>query len=177
MATDVFRYWPNTRGFQSLTADPDESFRLARLIGRRLWAEWTAPAVRTTRRVKSPLSDFPHFWPTIPVFSERALAAVSPLLGDRVEALPFAVEGQSLYLINVLDVVDCLDAEQSTICRNIATGHIESVVRYTFHPERVAGHHLFRIPQTAELEVLVSSAFRDAVRANELTGFGTIILP
>jgi hypothetical protein len=172
----IFRYWPNSRDFRSLTADLDESTRLARLVGQRVGAAWTAPAVQTLGRGPS-FGDFPHFWPTLPVFSARALTALAPLLGDRIEPLPFDVEGQKFSMINVLDVVDCLDVDRSTLSRNPVTGHISSILHYTFFLERVAGHHLFRIPQTSRLKVLVSATFREAVRSSRLTGFGVIILP
>jgi hypothetical protein len=176
VAMTIFRYWPNTRDYESLTADLNELTRLARLMGQRVGPGWTAPALRTMGRGE-PFSDFPHLWPTLPVFSERALTILSPLLADQIEPLSFDVQKKRFYLINVLDVIDCLDVDQSILSRNFVTGHISSILRYAFFPERVADHHMFKIPQTSDLEILVSSAFRETVQSNGLTSLDFIILP
>lgn len=57
--------------------------------------------------------DFPFLVTSIPVFSERALHVLKPLVADKIEVLPLECQEEPLYAINVLDVVHCLDYSQS----------------------------------------------------------------
>src|SRR5438045_3641668 len=60
--------------------------------------------------------DFPSLQEgAVPVFSERALDALGPLIQGRIEALPIVHPNGQYFLINVLDIVDCLDESRSGI--------------------------------------------------------------
>ena len=102
-------------------------------------------------------------------FSDRAAEVLAPLIGDRIELLPLAYDGPGHFqVVNMLDIVDCLDEERSQIER-FYDGSIQSVERYAFKPGSTEGHHLFKCKQWG-LHDLVSSEFKALVEQNGLVG-------
>ena len=74
------------------------------------------------------------------------------------------------FLINVLEVVDCLDPINTKLVINEVSGNITAVRDHAFRAEPLEGKHIFKTPQTAGLEVLVSDKFKEIVEANDLKG-------
>lgn len=114
--------------------------------------------------------DFPPIDAALCVFSERAVHALAPLLGESVEYLAVEVAGGSVTLANVLNVVDCLDEGRSEVLR-LPDERPLFVSRYQFKSAHVGGFHMFRIPQTQGTEVIVSEQFCDVVRSAGLKGY------
>ena len=117
-----------------------------------------------------PKCDFPVLLGAEPaaVFSDRALEVLLPLIEGSVEVLPLDCEGDSLYLVNVIDVVDCLDENKSTAAR-ISNGAIAFITHHVFHEQLVAGKHMFKLPMP-RVPIYVSDDFRVAVETSGLTG-------
>lgn len=102
-------------------------------------------------------------------FSDRAVEVLMPLVGDVIELLPIAYDGPGHFqVVNILDIVDCLDEDRSTIDR-YTDGDIASVKKYVFKPGSTEGHHLFRCKQF-DLYNLVSTEFKALVEKNGLVG-------
>jgi hypothetical protein len=102
-------------------------------------------------------------------FSERAAEVLIPLVGDVIELLPLTHDGPGRFqVVNLLDIVDCLDEERSQIER-FYDGSIQSVERYAFKPGSIDGHHLFKCKQWG-LHDLVSAEFKALVEEKGLVG-------
>jgi hypothetical protein len=115
--------------------------------------------------------DFPSLYGATPIFSERAWETLYPLVGGSVEALPLIhPSGEKYFAINVLDVVDCLDLTKTKLTRNDVTGRVSSIQEYHFRQHLLTGKHIFKLPETKGLEVLVSEEFKQAVETSELKG-------
>jgi hypothetical protein len=177
----LYGYFPNANKFTSLECTHasilDERDRIDSLCGRgrSVGAGWKPLSVRPRHRTK-PLGDFPLLWFGEPIFSERALETLSPLLGDAIEPLPMEIAGKVFYLINILDSVDCLDLEQSKVTINPVSKGISSVQHYVFR-EDLADHHLFLIPQLRKTAVFVSAGFREKAESTGLVGLYYMDLP
>jgi hypothetical protein len=103
-------------------------------------------------------------------FSDRAVEVLTPLVGDVIELLPLAYDGPGHFqVVNMLDIVDCLDEERSTIDRRYSNGDIASVKKYVFKPGSTDGHHLFKCKQF-DLHNLVSAEFKALVEEKGLVG-------
>ena len=50
------------------------------------------------------------------------------------------------------------------------SGIIADIREHAFIPERLAGLHMFRVPESVGLEVLVSQEFKDLFEGHNLTG-------
>jgi hypothetical protein len=102
-------------------------------------------------------------------FSDRAVEVLAPLVGDVIELLPLAYDGPGHFqVVNMLDIVDCLDEGRSTIDR-YSDGDIASVKKYVFKPGSTDGHHLFKCKQF-DLHNLVSAEFKALVEEEGLIG-------
>jgi hypothetical protein len=102
-------------------------------------------------------------------FSDRAVGVLTPLIGDVIELLPLAYDGPGRFqVVNLLDIVDCLDEERSSLAR-YSDGEISIVYRYVFKPGNTDGHHLFKCKQCL-LHDLVSAEFKARVEEKGLVG-------
>lgn len=106
--------------------------------------------------------------PLRPIFTQNAVNALQELMKDSVEMLPVKHPKYDCYIINIVDVVDCLNYKGSKICR---WGTIE---KYDIIEERVNGHHIFLVDirerKTTSLIPLVSDEFKQRVLSNGLKG-------
>jgi hypothetical protein len=58
---------------------------------------------------------------------------------------------------------------RSVIERLPLTGHVLNIRRHSFHPDRLSGRSIFRIPELP-YEILVTDAFREAYESHGLHG-------
>jgi hypothetical protein len=102
-------------------------------------------------------------------FSDRAAEILIPLVGDVIELLPLAHDEPGRFqVVNMLDIVDCLDEEHSQYER-YDNGKIMIVDKYVFKPGSTDGHHLFKCKQCL-LHDLVSAEFKALVEEKGLVG-------
>ena len=114
--------------------------------------------------------EFPSLASHVPVFSERALTTLSPLIGEGIEALPLHCESRGpLFAIHVLDLLDCLDEANSKVDRD-PDGDVMFIEKYRFRKRVVRGKHIFRWHEAPLYEVFVSEQFRDTVESAGLRG-------
>jgi len=115
--------------------------------------------------------------------SERAVEAISPLVGDAFEALPLECVGEPehrYYVFHVIKLVDCLDRERTQGSR-MGDGFTD-IRKWEFRPGTTEGHHLFRVPEKKFGAVLCSAEFKRLVESSGLVGLefkstGELILP
>jgi hypothetical protein len=81
------------------------------------------------------------------VVKDAALPRVERELAPYVEFLPLRCAQEPLTMLNVLQVADALDEEESQIKR-FRDGGIMRVDRFVFRPEAVPTAGLFRVPQS-----------------------------
>ncbi|HLK13229.1 MAG TPA: DUF1629 domain-containing protein [Fimbriimonadaceae bacterium] len=101
-------------------------------------------------------------------FSARALEALYPLIGDKIEALPLDCRDGRYYLINVLNKVE-LDEPRSEF-RRVPSGRISTISKYAFPRGSTDGQHIFKLKQKPLGETFVSPEFKQAVEAHNLVG-------
>jgi hypothetical protein len=118
-----------------------------------------------------PLGDFPSLFGGVPpVFSKRAIEILNPLIADSTEILPLmGLEGE-FSVVNVIDVVDCLDHQRSEYIRFESSGRIMHIEHYVFKKDYLKNKHIFRIPEEVVSAVFVSDAFKTLVEQNRLEG-------
>ncbi len=77
------------------------------------------------------------------------------------ETLRLLYQGRALTVCNVTECINCLDGENTQWEDDHGTGQRGGIVRYAFHPNRFSASSLFKIPETAEDEMLVVERWRD----------------
>ncbi|UUZ84044.1 hypothetical protein LJK88_09930 [Paenibacillus sp. P26] len=118
----------------------------------------------------APRSDAPTFLGAAPVFSERAVHHLKPLINNFVEILPADFEREEYFIINVLKLLDCIDYDRSKVVR-FRSGRIMRFERYEFIPEVVHQQHIFKIIDIPTQAVFVSDEFKEIVIKSQLKGF------
>ena len=108
-----------------------------------------------------------------PVFTGRAVEALSDLLEGRGELLPLTVLGGSeAYAFNTTRLSDSLDRDRSEYdYYSSGTGRIMSVEDYVFDPARVADETIFKLAILPRGFEYVTDRFRHRVEQAGLTGF------
>jgi len=176
---NVYRIKPNSDTFERIYARVEDRDLLFFSSAQPLSAKWIPlPVLPDDRLLENVMDepvpingDFPSLYGPTPVFSERAWESLYSLVNGSVEALPLIYpSGETYFAINVLDVVDCLDLTKTKLTRNDVTGRVSSIQEYHFRPHLLTGKHMFKLPETKALEVLVSEEFKQAVEANGLKG-------
>ena len=125
--------------------------------------------------VKIDSADFPSDFPSLPggmppVFTEKALYVLNPLIQNCIEALPLRNQSMALFAINVLDVIDCLDHEHSQLVRSPSSGKVLMIKRYSFYDRCTDNHEIFKIPEMLMNHIYVGDKFKSVVEDNKLGG-------
>lgn len=161
--------------YQNLVlADEDDWEVIYRFNGKPLRSFWMPLSVKVLydddQNKNLPASDFPLLFSTLPVFSERAVKLLEPLLKGDGELLPLSCNEGNYVAFNVTRVVDALNAEQSDLVR-FSDGKIMDIRRYVFDRDKLTNGDLFKIPQTPQGKVFVTDKFKEAVQEAGLTGY------
>ena len=91
-------------------------------------------------------ADLPWFGRQVLVLRDEAIEAVGPILEPHGELLPLSCPAARLALFNATRIVDALDEERSELVRS-GTGQLLQIRRPAFHPGRLAGPLVFKVPQ------------------------------
>ena len=100
------------------------------------------------------------------VFNERALQVLHHLIRDSVQIFPLSHESQKFYMINVIEIVDCLDEELSEVRRY---GPASRIIKPVFTEQLAEGKHIFKVPQSPSA-IFVSDRFKQEIESNVLKG-------
>jgi len=148
-----------------------EGDTFARLDGRAIEPNsWPKIAVRVVRDGTggTEATDFGLVW-TEPALSFHTVEALSDLLRQNGQILPLFSEDGDYCVYNVTTLLDALDEERSVVDR-FSSGGIMRVQRFTFRPEIIAAHPIFKIPQLPRAHTFITDAFLRQVQSARLTG-------
>ena len=77
------------------------------------------------------------------------------------ELLPLTHEGHQYYLLNILECVNCLDANTTEWVMGKTSGAKIRVMKYQFNADKISESTLFKIPETASAEMFCISGLKD----------------
>ncbi len=130
------------------------------------------------KRDRRKIGDFPsnRMGRHCPVFSQRAWDTLEPLIGSTTQPFPIDCPGDTSYLlVNVYEVIDCLDPKRSQF-KYYTSGGVMSIERYVFRESLLKRKHMFRVPEYLA-KVIVSEEFKRVVEEAELVGLDFRLLP
>jgi len=159
--------------YNSLRAEADGHELTSRFNGTALGPSWIPVHVETEkahdgRREHDRDGNFP-FLRNVPVFDDRALEVLLPLIASDVEVLPLIHPTRQLFAINVLAVLDCIDHERSKVAR-ARNGNVILIDNFVFKPGTFEDRHIFKIRETPLLWSFVSEEFKRRVESSGLVG-------
>lgn len=154
-----------------LTEQSDEnySYLIGKFEGHEMQKPWNPPLLKYLKK-RANKSDAPKCWDIhAPVFSDRAVSVLANFLENTSQILPLKHDKEIFYAINVLNIGDGFDKQNSKI-NFFASGEIMNIDEYFFHYDKVENQHIFKIPESKRA-VFVSDVFVQAVKDHSLKGF------
>ncbi len=115
------------------------------------------------------LSDFPPYLPQVILFTHNSYNLLQDIIKNKVQILHSVFEGQIIYIINVVNVLDVLNKSTSEIVK-FPNGKVLDVRKYEFDYSSIKEEHIFKIPEQP-LITYVSDTFVNIVKKNRLKGF------
>lgn len=120
-------------------------------------------------------TDASYFWAGggIILTNDRVKKCMGDLIDDSVEYIPLRCKDKTVYLLNIISVIDAADYDKCRINR-FPDGFARNYETYAFKPEKVKDAHLFRILLEGRIrtrQAFVSTEFKKRVEENGLTGF------
>jgi hypothetical protein len=100
---------------------------------------------------------------------KRALEFIQPLIAKSAEVLPLHSQEGNFYIVNITDVIDCLDHSASEF-EYFRSGDIKRILRYIFKSDCINGKPIFKIREKQRGPIYVSDEFKAHVESNKLTG-------
>lgn len=109
-----------------------------------------------------------------PIFTEKAKVIIETIADDQMEFLPIIYNGQIHYAVNILNILDIIDTDNS-----IEERLFDRVVDYekiSFIKSKLSNQFIFKaiIPSTQKVlsnKIFVSDEFRGHILKHELKGF------
>lgn len=108
-----------------------------------------------------------------PVFSKRAVAAMSEITTEGVQYLPIHCidTDEELYIVNVTRLEDCLDYDKSEYTCYDDNYRVMWIEKYCFCPEKVKDLKVFKLVNAARGKPFVTDEFARKIEEKKLTGF------
>lgn len=121
---------------------------------------WTPPAV-TVDDPALRAGDFWHLHPGALVSTPDAYESIAEFFEMAGERLPLPYRGHDYVLLNVTECINCLDQKATEWASERSHGAQVSITHYAFHRNRFSQSSLFKIPETAESEILTLERYQD----------------
>lgn len=172
MKDGIYRLYVNYRDNAPLVSFAKQDFLHHHFNGKPELSVWKKPRIRISGSSK-PLKDVLMGSFQAPIVSENFVRVMQPICHSTVEFLPLMVlRNVPYYVLNVIEVIDCLDMERSDIVYSPSfPDKIMRVDRFVFRSQARRGVPMFKIPQDMD-EIFVRQLFIEAARENHLSGIG-----
>ncbi|WP_438348217.1 imm11 family protein [Paenibacillus sp. FA6] len=152
-----------------MTSDDDEGHPISsRFDGESKIKHWTPFKLKTI--YKKTYRDFPILISGKPVISERVKQVIAPFIENEVEFLPLLHDELELSMVNVINVLECVDWKRSDI-RNYEDGSFAGFNKLVFDFNKIPDNtYIFKYKERAGTEVYVTELFKELIERNKLKG-------
>lgn len=145
-------------GFEDISDLKKQSHPLlAGFKGTSLSSVWSLPKLKTLK--KGRYSDFSNLRSGVVVISQEVYSKLHSFIDNQVEFLAVDCEETNYQLVNVLNVLDCVDKVKSK-AETAGNGAVVTYLSMVFNQEKIPGSTLiFKIPELVSRRVYVTDAF------------------
>lgn len=142
---------------------------LDNIRGQSLIKEWI-PFEVFIEGSKKKYKDFPSFLPGAPVINIEAKKKIESFLEGKVEFLSLIHENYSFFLLNITNVIDCVDQNKS-IAEFSKKGKKTNYKKIYFNKELInTNDKIFKIPEFPSKYCFVSDEFKEFIENSSLHG-------
>lgn len=169
----VFRFSNDVNHYQFFFTESEDDMMKLNTECVSLIDGWQAPPVFIYKPLNKQGDLFNFSYNTL-IFSPRATELLRTHLEMAGELLEIPYKGESYWLLNVLECINCIDEAKSEWVED--NGVRIYPKRYAFNPRRFSESCIFKIPETYRGEVLVldredGEGFVDALIENQIVGY------
>jgi hypothetical protein len=139
--------------------------------GSKIGDSWTEIKVDFYDQESKPdQSNFNYLTPGVLVCDRIALTALRQDILTEVEVLPIHTPDKQLNLLNVTNIIDCLNKEETEKEGSFIGAEIIFGNKLAFDLSKLENVNLFKIPELVYLNVFATDMFKAKVEAAGLTG-------
>ncbi len=105
------------------------------------------------------------------ILNERSYKILYPYIKNEVQIFKIKSENDNLYVVNITNIIDCLDYDKSKIKRFPSSGRVMRVIKYAFKTEKLTNAIIFKLPEFPKSISYVTEEFKKVVEENNIKGF------
>lgn len=105
------------------------------------------------------------------ILNERSYKILYPYIKNEVQIFKIKSENDNLYVVNITNIIDCLDYDKSKIKRFPSSGRVMRVIKYVFKIEKLKNATIFKLPEFPKGISYVTEEFKKVVEENNIKGF------
>lgn len=128
------------------------------------------PSVHKTEKDK-PIGDVFSVEVSSFCLNEKAYKVLKPYLEKHCQIFETLNQDEKIYVVNVTDMIDCLDYDKSEIKRFSSSGRVMRIIKYVFKTEKLTNATIFKLPEFPKAISYVTEEFKNVVEENNIKGF------
>ena len=105
------------------------------------------------------------------ILNEKSYKILYPYIKNEVQIFKIKSERDNLYVVNVTNIVDCLDYDMSELKLFPSSGRIMRVEKYSFKENLLSNVTIFKLPEFPNALSYVTEDFKKVVEVNDIKGF------
>lgn len=105
------------------------------------------------------------------ILNEKSYRVLYPYIKNEVQIFKIKSEDENLYVVNVTNIIDCLDYDKSEFKRFTSSGRIMEVTKYAFKERLLKNAFIFKLPEFSNNLNYVTEDFKKVVEENNIKGF------
>ena len=105
------------------------------------------------------------------VVNEKCFKVLCPYIKDCAQVFQTKGNGQNLYVLNIIAVIDCLDRENAELKLFKSSGRIMRIEKYVFYEDKIKDAFIFKLPEELKSQPYVTEQFKQLIEKNDIRGF------
>ncbi len=105
------------------------------------------------------------------ILNEKSYKVLYPYLKNHSQIFKIKSDNKIFYVVNVIDIIDCLNYDESELKYFSSSGRVMDVEKYVFKTEKLKNATIFKLPEFPKSISYVTEEFKKAVEENNIKGF------
>jgi|GEM_PF-5422424 len=151
-------------GITGLNGEAFDFFEFPYFEGEKVQYDWSLfSEVLLSFNPQKPISNLHEFVVGGLALDSYAFLKLKKILPQEIQLFPLKIDDIDMKIVNILDVIDCLDKTKSDIEYFDNSKDVMDVNKYVFKTNPIKNRTIFKIPQLVRTELFATDRFRDAV--------------
>lgn len=170
----IYRIWPSGNHIVfNPKNNSSENFFACSFDGSEL-KDWK-PIHLSKRKYDEPMSDdlgeVSFVVGSTPLLTPKAFEVLYPYIKDFAQFWETTTDYGNMYLVNVININDCVNYDESEFVRFKSSGRIMRIDKFAFHKNKIKDIELFKIPDENKTYPFVTEGLKNIIEENGLNGF------